>query len=206
VALPKRRYDPDTTREDILDAAERLFAEHGFGDVPTSRIAREAGVSQSQIHYHFETKRKLWGAVFQRRFAEYFAVQSRMLDNAEMAGSERMRASIEAYFGFFRANPRFVKLLGRSRLDAIEENNEWSMSAELMRRGAEVISESQKNGELRNDVPAEFILIGFLSLVAEWFLSRDQYLSKAGVTGDFEHVDDQYLDFILKVYLRGISR
>ena len=57
--MAKRRYDPDAAREDILDAAERLFAAHGFGDVSTNRISKEAGVSQSQIHYHFETKRKL---------------------------------------------------------------------------------------------------------------------------------------------------
>jgi AcrR family transcriptional regulator len=203
--MSKRRYDPAGTREEILDAAERLFAEHGFAAVSTSRIAREAGVSQSQIHYHFQTKRKLWASVFERRFAEYFRVQSRMLEDGGLRGGERMRASITAYFNFFRANPLFVKLLGRSQLDAPGEDETLHMGRELMLRGTQAVLDSQRLGELRGDVPAQFVLVGFLSLVAEWFLRRDRYLGKAGAAGETGRLDDAYLDFILKIYLKGIS-
>jgi len=86
--LANRRYDPEASREDILHAAERLFAEHGYGDVSTSAIAEAAGVSQSQIHYHFKTKRELWSQVFQLQLAEYFAVQSRMLGTIDVEGVE----------------------------------------------------------------------------------------------------------------------
>ncbi len=200
----KRRYDPDAARGDILDAAERLFAEHGFAEVSTKRIASEAGVSQSQIHYHFDTKQKLWGAVFQRRFASYFELQTQMLAT-DYQGVERMRASIRAYFAFFRENPRFVKLLGRMQLDSNGDGDAAPLSSELMRRGSEVIAESQQSGRLRSDVPPQFILIGFLSLVTYWFQCRDRYLPRSGLEGAPEEYDDAYLDFILRVYLDGIA-
>lgn len=202
--MVKRRYNSNATQQDILDAAERLFAEQSFGEVSTSNIAKEAGVSQSQIHYHFKTKHKLWGAVFKRRFAEYFAVQSSTLEMLDFKGVERMDASIRAYFSFFRDNPQFVKLLGRAQLDDIKEDEE-PMSSMLIQQGAEVIAEAQKDGKLRNDVSPQFILFGFLSLVAYWFQCRGRYMPQTGLAGDPQSYDDEYLDFILKVYLKGIA-
>jgi len=134
--MAKRRYDPRAARQDILDAGERLFADRGFGDVSTATIAREAGVSQSQIHYHFNTKRKLWQQVFERRFAEYFAAQSSLLGQGGPAGTERLESSIRAYFRFFQENPSFTKLLVRGHLE--DSDKEEPMSAQLLSTGARV--------------------------------------------------------------------
>ena len=127
-----RRYDPEAAREDILDSAERLFAAKGFDGVSTAAIAKEAGVSQSQIHYHFDTKRKLWEKVFERRFADYFAAQSSLLDNPQMNDMERMRQSIVSYFEFFEKYPHYVRLLTRAQLDLGDEGAGEGDPAEAM--------------------------------------------------------------------------
>lgn len=56
------------TKQQILDAAEALFAEHGVEAVPLRRIIAEAGVNQAAIHYHFGSREALVQAVFARRF------------------------------------------------------------------------------------------------------------------------------------------
>jgi AcrR family transcriptional regulator len=56
-------------RERILDAAEALFAEHGYDGVTLRRIAREAGVDVALASYHFGKKLDLFEAVFTRRAA-----------------------------------------------------------------------------------------------------------------------------------------
>jgi len=56
------------TKQQILDAAEALFAEHGVEAVPLRRIIAEAGVNQAAIHYHFGSRESLVKAVFARRF------------------------------------------------------------------------------------------------------------------------------------------
>jgi len=202
--MSKRRYNADATRQDILDAGEQLFADQGFSEVSTNKIAKVAGVSQSQIHYHFKTKRKLWSAVFRRRFEQYFQVQSDTLVQFDVGDTQMMEESIRAYFTFFRRNPLFVKLLGRAQIDQIHEDEE-PMCSELHRRGEEMIRKAQKAGILRDDIHPQFIILGFISLVAHWFQSREEYLKKCGLTDEPENYDDQYLEFILKVYLRGIS-
>ncbi|MDB5432168.1 MAG: TetR family transcriptional regulator [Caulobacter sp.] len=54
-------------KETILDAAEALFARHGFYGVTTRQVASEAGVDTALIHYYFGAKRELFDAVFYRR-------------------------------------------------------------------------------------------------------------------------------------------
>ena len=54
-------------KETILDAAEGLFARHGFHGVTTRQVAAEAGVDTALIHYYFGAKRELFDAVFLRR-------------------------------------------------------------------------------------------------------------------------------------------
>ena len=206
--MTTRRYDPEAARDDILDAAERLFAAKGFDGVSTAAIAKEAGVSQSQIHYHFDTKRKLWEQVFERRFTDYFAAQSSLLDDREIEDLARMRDSILSYFRFCENNPDYMKLLGRAQIDAIEGKGEGeeaeAMGEELMRKGSEVIAAAQAAGTIRDDVRPDFLIIGFLSLVAHWFIGGRLFMGEAGQENPEQH-DREYLDFIIKVYLRGIA-
>jgi AcrR family transcriptional regulator len=54
-------------RDRILDAAEELFAEHGYDGVTLRRIATAAGVDVALANYHFGKKLDLFQAVFNRR-------------------------------------------------------------------------------------------------------------------------------------------
>jgi len=55
------------TRERLLDAAEKLFAQNGYSDVSTRQIADEASANSAAVHYHFGSKEALLDAVFRRR-------------------------------------------------------------------------------------------------------------------------------------------
>ena len=56
----------ETTRDRLLDAAEALFAERGYGAVGIREIAERAGVNLSGIKYHFGSKRGLYLAAVER--------------------------------------------------------------------------------------------------------------------------------------------
>jgi AcrR family transcriptional regulator len=63
----KKKSRPKPGKERILDAAERLFARHGFYGISVRDITEEAGVDVALVSYHFGGKRELFAAVFQRR-------------------------------------------------------------------------------------------------------------------------------------------
>lgn len=64
---PSARPAAAQTRERILDAAEKLFADAGFDGVSLRHITREAGVELALANYHFGPKRELFRAVIRRR-------------------------------------------------------------------------------------------------------------------------------------------
>jgi AcrR family transcriptional regulator len=53
--------------EQILDAAEELFAKHGFYGVTLKDVARRVGVHHTLMNYYFTDKKSLFDAVFARR-------------------------------------------------------------------------------------------------------------------------------------------
>ncbi len=58
-----------SARERILAAAVRRIAREGIDDVRIARIAMDAGVSTSLVHYHFETREALLAEALQYSYA-----------------------------------------------------------------------------------------------------------------------------------------
>jgi AcrR family transcriptional regulator len=94
MALAARRIGAESsaTRALILEAAERLIRDEGYGAVSTRRVATEAGLKPSLLHYYFPATDDLWLALF-RRGAEQSDV---MLDEA-LAAPDPLRALWEFF-------------------------------------------------------------------------------------------------------------
>ncbi|HCT76022.1 MAG TPA: TetR family transcriptional regulator [Micromonosporaceae bacterium] len=60
-----RRRGSSDSRESILDAARRLFADKGFDATTVRAIAADAGVDPAMIHHFFGTKEELFRATLQ---------------------------------------------------------------------------------------------------------------------------------------------
>jgi AcrR family transcriptional regulator len=56
----------EATRDALIVAARGLFAERGYADVGTEEIARAAGVTRGALYHHFDGKRDLFEAVYER--------------------------------------------------------------------------------------------------------------------------------------------
>lgn len=59
--------DQSGTRVRILDAAERLFARHGFDGTSTARLAHAVGVPKGLLFYYFPTKPHILTALLEER-------------------------------------------------------------------------------------------------------------------------------------------
>jgi AcrR family transcriptional regulator len=67
----------DTSRA-ILEAARRCLLADGYAGLSTRKVAREAGVPLSQVHYHFGSKGRLVLALLEAENARLLARQSSM--------------------------------------------------------------------------------------------------------------------------------
>jgi AcrR family transcriptional regulator len=80
------------TREKLVAAAERLFAERGADNVSLREINRAAGQKNvAALHYHFGTRRALMVAIFERRMAD---INRRRLEMLEAMATEKQDRDI----------------------------------------------------------------------------------------------------------------
>ena len=107
-----------TTKDRILDAAERLFAIQGFEATSLRAITTEAGVNLAAVNYHFQSKDTLLRAVISRRIGPVNRRRLELLDAWEATGTHDLHGLIEAFLipavELKRTGARnFLPLLGR---------------------------------------------------------------------------------------------
>ena len=79
----------DQTRTAILAAAERLYADRGFGDVTLRDIVAEANVNLAAVNYHFGSKDELIAELFVTRSMALNRERLKQLKAAEEKGGGR---------------------------------------------------------------------------------------------------------------------
>ena len=111
------------TTERLLDAAERLFGEHGYDAVGMRMLAQEAKVNLGATTYHYGSKESLYIQTFMRRFRPANAERLRLLREAEArAAAEGRTVPVEKIVDCMvrppflqgREHPHFHALLARS--------------------------------------------------------------------------------------------
>src|SRR5438477_11014004 len=78
------------TTERIMDAAERLFADHGFEGTSIRDIVDAAKVNLAAVHYHFRSKEALLEAVLTRRISLVNDARLQRLAAAEAAAAPEL--------------------------------------------------------------------------------------------------------------------
>lgn len=95
---PGRPEGASNVRDDILDAAEELFANLGYAGTTLREVSQQARVTQALINYYFGSKYGLFEEVFMRRGA---AVSDERLKNLEALQAQaepvQVRQIVEAF-------------------------------------------------------------------------------------------------------------
>jgi TetR/AcrR family transcriptional regulator len=106
---PGRRTDIRRENERaILDAAEKVFAEAGFGGATMQLIADMAGLPKANLHYYFATKEDLYRKVVQQIFEVWLDAAS-SFDNAP-GPVEGIGAYVDAKMDISRTHPHGSKV------------------------------------------------------------------------------------------------
>ena len=113
-----RTHDAEAAREAILDAAEQVFAEHGFDGARMDAIAKVAGYNKSLIFQYYGDKLKLYAEVMRRVDDQTRWIQEQVLpelseldapiDRDKIAAV--LRNFVGAYYDYLSEHPRGMRM------------------------------------------------------------------------------------------------
>ena len=113
-AAPRRRKG-ERTAERILDAAEALFAEHGYAGTALRDVATEVGLRTPSLYNHFSSKESLYSAVLERGIRPVFEVLSEVVEARQVAdqGSGQV---VERAMALVAEHPNLPRLIQHETL------------------------------------------------------------------------------------------
>lgn len=104
--------DKEQRREDILAAAKKVFARHGYASTTIADVAKAAGVSYGSIYWYFDSKDALFHELMDAEERALRTAISEALDPSEDAETI-FRAAVARTFEFFENDKALVRLLFR---------------------------------------------------------------------------------------------
>jgi AcrR family transcriptional regulator len=152
-------------RSRVIDAAERLFRARGYNNVTMRDIAREVGIQQASLYYHFESKEQLYVAVTELEFEHHH----KGLQNA-IEQQDNLRAQLNSAAKWFLSQPP-IHLLSMLHTDmpCLSEENLKKLSASshqcVFVPIQQMFERAQQKGEIRQARPN--VLAGFFLSVME---------------------------------------
>ena len=207
-ATAPRRRDADATRQALLAAGTRLFAERGYDGVPVSAIADRAAVNKAMISYHFGGKQKLYRAILTTTFADIVA-RAEALAGSGRPAPELLRELVALIADTAtRRNPHFPAMMLREVLAGGRHLGPETMAYPLRVAGAvrSIVERGVREGSFRPVDP----LLTHLSLVGSllFFFATAPVRERLFATGraGFSPPDpERYVTHMQELLIHGLA-
>jgi AcrR family transcriptional regulator len=156
MATATARKSAEERREQVLQAATKVFAEHGYSGASTDEIARKAGISQPYLFRLFHTKKELFMAATVRS-------QSQVRETFEQvakgkSGEEALVAMGRAYGELIRSDPNQL----RGQMQAYAACDDPEICAVVRQGYGEIVEAVERLSGVDAERLSEFFARGML--------------------------------------------
>lgn len=183
-----------STKEKIIAQSLLMFNQKGVENITTRHIAKELGISQGNLHYHYPNKNEILELLFSNMieaFKNAESLKSRALSPENIFYSMRSNFKImHDYRVFFQQNTVIWR-----RLPALKTK----LQALLNQKKEEIIlliNAYKREGKFRTDISdtqIEFLADQFIFTIATWLCAKDYSLE--------DHSIDYYSKFLFRIWM-----
>jgi TetR/AcrR family transcriptional regulator len=187
------------TRQAIMRAAERVFAERGYAGARMDDVAIDVGIKRASMVYYFRDKRSLYLALLDDLFGELLQRHRAVLTGPGTA-RERILGCLEVWTSAVAERPGLVRIMmwesarvRRATAAPLAQN-----LAPILSTIADAISAGQRDGSFRDVDPMRFLMVvtgatAFLTLGMNVLTSETAPLSAPDLHRELEAVVERIL-------------
>ena len=162
MGIPERKErEKERRRNDIIDAAEKIFFSKGVENSTMDEVAEEAELSKGTLYLYFQSKEDLQFAIFMRGIEIIMDMMNKHLSPGKN-GYENLLELAETFISFSKKHKDYFELfmfflssnleklnIEKAQIEKyLKEQSPLTLVNECVRKGVE-------DGSLRNDLPLE---------------------------------------------------
>ncbi len=149
-------------KEQILEAAEKVFSEKGFFSAKVSKIAELANVSVGSIYRFYKSKEELYAEVMKKKLLELEREVEKSVNGKDPF--EAIASYIDMVVDFFSREQDFFEIfmmeMGSSFIIDTERFNLWGWYRSYVEKFSKIVEEGIRRGVFKRfDPKAVFLLI-----------------------------------------------
>ena len=183
----RRQEEKEQRRQDIIDAAEAVFARKSVEKATMADVAKEARLSRGLIYFYFKDKDALYLAIMVRATQTLYKAFDKAAAGREN-GLEKIKAIGKAYVRFHYEMPNYFDAMAdfESRTITPEDMSEGERDClfegrKVLELMASVIGEGVEDGSIRSDLgnpmSAAISLWGFTHGMIQVFAKKESMLN-----------------------------
>ncbi|NOZ60218.1 MAG: TetR/AcrR family transcriptional regulator [Calditrichaeota bacterium] len=180
--MARKKSDNGDKRQRILNAAARVFAEHGFYNSKISQIAKLAKVADGTIYLYFENKDDILITLFEEEMGKIIFEMKKVI--AEKRGFEnKIRAFIDKHLSLIGENRELAEVMQIELRQSHKfmKNYSGTKFSDYLNIISSIIVQGQKDGDVEPEIVpgiGKRILFGALDEISSyWVLSKNKKYS-----------------------------
>lgn len=203
-----RERNSQKSKEDILKAAEILFAEKGIYGTRVDELAKEANINKRMIYEYFGNKEELYKAVLVDVYGRLGSLELGILTD-KTSPIEAIRKLIHMYFMFLKDNPSYVNLLQWENLNKgkyIQDGNFEGIKDPTLELLRQIIRKGKSEEIFRKEVDTEQVIVSLLTYCFSYFSNRYTLSKLLGKKLDDSDMINKRIDHVTAMFLTYLCK
>lgn len=186
----RRQREQELRRDDIVDAAEKLFFAQGYENVNMNDIAKEAEMARGTLYQYFKNKEDIYASIALRA-AHMINERFKKLLSQDLTGIDKVRWVCRFYYDFYVEYPGYYNAYYHSQMFEIDDSKTLKELQKIRKTSfkwaVNSIRDGIEDGTLRDDIDPVVTALYLLSTsnnINNISQVTQMYLDEYGLTRD----------------------
>lgn len=193
----------------IMEAAEKLFAEKGFAGTSVRDIAEAANVNLAMISYYFGSKEKLMEAMFRFRGQDFKIQLENILLNKELSPIQKVEKLIDDYIDRIFKKQNFHKVMVREQMVSnsgliAEQIFQLKITNQALIK--QLIQEGQKKGVFKKNIDIPFLMMTLVGTTSQLVTAQHYYKKINALDSLSDEEFEKHIKKKLSTYLKNLFK